>query len=575
VPKSNGVTYCDVAVSPAQDTIYYVWDGAGEIWCNMEEQLISHQVSTPSSPAGPAEGGLGVSYGFATGGSACNLGHDVEYRFDWDDGSMSVWSSATTASHAWQAAGVYSVRAQARCSFEPSVVSDWSTVKQVVISASAGPYTLQILSAPGGTTNPVPGSYPYGAGGLASIAASPNPGYRFSYWEGNVPENSIGQNPLSLTMDGDKVIRPHFLTSAWSVPSVNLSQTATVSTAPRLAASGSSLHAIWIEDGLLNYRRSPNGGATWSPKIQLTNGGDISEDSYGIAIAASDNFVHIVMSWRYLPSEDHDIYYLRSTDGGASFGSWVLLTNDTFETRVPDIGVYGSDVHIVYTDFSLGNWEIMYLKIQNYGTGAITSRRVSFTDTGISFKPQIAVSLDGTLVHIVYTDTYSGIADIYYARLAGAGTGALSIRKLTAGGGASRTPDIAVSQSGDLQYVFISYVSDSLGNDEVILKRLMGFGLGEEKTIRLSYSAGASVFPRIATAGENVYVVHADLTPGHWVVYSKVIPNYGFASFLTKQVSYGMGNSELPDIVCLDGKAHTIWSDNSSGNYEILYKSEI
>ena len=575
VPNSGGVTNCDVATTPSQDMVYYVWDGAGEIWCNMGEQLFSHLVSTPTSPAGPAEGGIGVSYEFATGGSACNLGDDVEYRFDWGDGAMSVWTSTGTLSHAWSAADAYSVKAQARCSIDPSVVSAWSAVKQVVISASTGPYALQVLSSPEGTTDPVPGSYPYGAGGLASILATPNAGYKFSYWEGNVPENKISQNPLSLTMDGDKVIRPHFLISAWSSPSVNLSQTAAVSTAPRFAASGSSLHAIWIEGGLLYYRRSTNGGATWGSKIQLTTGGDISEGSYGIAIAASGNFVHIVMSWRNLPTEDHDIHYLRSTDGGASFGSWTALTNDAFETRVPDVGVYGSDVHVVYTDLSLGNWDIMYLKIQDYGTGAISSRRVSFTDPGVSYKPQLAVSPDGTLVHIVYTDTYSGVSDIYYTRLEGAGSGALSVRKLTEGGGASRYPDIAVSQSGDLQYVFISYISDSLGNDEVMLKRLAGFGLGEEKTLRLSYSAGASVFPRIATAGENVYVVYADLTPGHWVVFSKKIPNYGFASFLTKQVSFGLGNAELPDIVCLAGKAHTIWSDDSTGNYEILYKSEL
>jgi hypothetical protein len=575
VPDSNGATYCDVASSPSQDTVYYVWDGAGEIWCNMSEQVVVHVVSTPTTPAGPSEGAIGGSYGFTTGGSACNLGHAVEYRFDWGDKTMSVWTSSPALSHAWSTADAYEVKAQARCAVEPTVVSDWSAAKLVVISAAAGPYTLEILPASGGTTSPAPGSYPYGAGAQAYVEASPNPGYRFSYWEGNVPESGIGQNPLSLTMDGDKVIRPHFLMTSWSVPSVNLSQTVAMSTAPRLAASGSSLHALWIEGGLLYYRRSPNGGASWGSKVQLTNGGDISEESYGISIAASGDYVHILMSWRYLSSDDHDIYYLRSTDGGASFGSWVQLTNDDFETRIPDIAVFGSDVHIVYTDLSMGNWEVMYLKIQDYGTGATTSRRVSFTDTGISFKPQIAVSLDGTLVHIVYTDTYSGTSDIYYARLAGAGTGALSLRKLTAGGGASRYPDIAVSQSGDLQYVFISYISDALGNDEVFMKRLAEFGLGEEKTIRLSYSSGASVFPRIATAGEDVYVVHADLTPGHWVVYSKKIPNYGLAHFLTNQVSYGMGNSELPDVVCLNGKAHTVWSDDSTGNYEILYKSEI
>jgi len=59
----------------------------------------------------------------------------VEYQFDWNGGGwgLSNWGSATQ-SKAWTSAGVYNVRARARCTQDVSVVSDWSNPLSVSIS---------------------------------------------------------------------------------------------------------------------------------------------------------------------------------------------------------------------------------------------------------------------------------------------------------------------------------------------------------------------------------------------------------------------------------------------------------
>lgn len=536
----------------------------------------THTVSVPTAPDGPAEGFTTVSYGFTGGGASCNMGHALEYRYDWGDGSFSDWASPSSGSHAWSGADTYYVKAQARCSQDMNIVSEWSSQKMVVISAAAGPYTLQILTSSNGTTNPAPGSYSYDSGENASVQALPSAGFVFAYWEGNVPENKISQNPLSLTMDGDKTITPHFMASSWSSPSKNLSQTAGSSDTPRLAISGSSFHVIWVEDGLLNFRRSTNGGSTWGTKIPLTSGGDIYGGSYGISIAAEGSYVHIAMSWRNVSSVDHEIYYCRSTNGGSSFGGWVQLTDNATESRMPDLEINGSYVHIVYTDEWPGNWEIMYQRISDYGSGSVLTRRLSYSNPGVSYKPRLAVSDDGSLVHVAYVDDASGNSDIYYKRIDSSGSGTILSRQLTSGGGVSRYPDIAVSHGAELQYVFVVYIDDWAGNNEIMFQRLADFGLGEVKSARLTYSTGNSVFPTICAqdTGENVYVAYADLTPGHWTVYIKKIPNYGFSTWLTKQISYGTGRSEYPHLAASAGKAHIVWQDDSSGNREILYKYE-
>jgi len=97
--------------------------------------VILHTVSTPTIPSGPASGFTTISYTYATGDSVCSAGHSVEYQFDWGDGNFSAWSSSTSSSHSWASAGTYSVKAQARCSQDPTIISSWSTGLAVTISS--------------------------------------------------------------------------------------------------------------------------------------------------------------------------------------------------------------------------------------------------------------------------------------------------------------------------------------------------------------------------------------------------------------------------------------------------------
>lgn len=99
---------------------------------------ILEKVSTPDAPSGPAAGMTGQTYSYATGGSASDLGHLVQYLFEWGDGSNSGWLPAaqTSATKAWGSDGTYQVRARARCLEHPAVVSEWSETFSVTITAT-------------------------------------------------------------------------------------------------------------------------------------------------------------------------------------------------------------------------------------------------------------------------------------------------------------------------------------------------------------------------------------------------------------------------------------------------------
>gem|GEM_PF-3293613 len=121
-------------------------------------------VSTPSVPAGPSALCIAVSGDFLTGNSTSSLGHTVEYQFEWDDGTLSQWGTATTRSHSWNE-GAYCVRARARCATHTTIESPWSNCHTVNVEAE----TVSAPSVPTGPAQGEPGiDLSYTAGGATS-----------------------------------------------------------------------------------------------------------------------------------------------------------------------------------------------------------------------------------------------------------------------------------------------------------------------------------------------------------------------------------------------------------------------
>jgi len=117
--------------------------GAISLWSNWHEVAIADTVSlppgSPRAPAGPDSGYTDSVYQFSTLAGDPN-GDRIQLQLDWGDGDTSDWgglvaeSTLVTMSHAWLAAGEFSVRARARD--EKGLVSDWSAAHVLTISDS-------------------------------------------------------------------------------------------------------------------------------------------------------------------------------------------------------------------------------------------------------------------------------------------------------------------------------------------------------------------------------------------------------------------------------------------------------
>ncbi len=95
----------------------------------------------PSTPSGPITGSPGTWYTYST--SADDPDDDqVKYYFDWGDGT-GTWTSfvasgnSASASHSWDVAGTYQVKAKAQD--EHGAGSNWSTALTVTVSGNSAP----------------------------------------------------------------------------------------------------------------------------------------------------------------------------------------------------------------------------------------------------------------------------------------------------------------------------------------------------------------------------------------------------------------------------------------------------
>ena len=113
-------------------------DGIGDAPYSVPENGVDHYplmapatneiISKPTAPSGPANGTIGMSYSYTTGGSSSSLADSVQYLFDWGDGTNSGWLPVgiTSVLKYWISTGQYLVRSLARCASHKAVLSAWS-----------------------------------------------------------------------------------------------------------------------------------------------------------------------------------------------------------------------------------------------------------------------------------------------------------------------------------------------------------------------------------------------------------------------------------------------------------------
>jgi len=204
------------------------------------------------------------------------------------------------------------------------------------------------------------------------------------------------------------------LGAAWTAR--RISNNSGISAKPDIAVWGQNIYLVWQDtsDVVSYYRiyfsKSADGGATWqTPKM-------ISNDYYycgdpKIAVSGSNVYVVWYDSDIMNPPYDREITFTKSSDGGATWQTAVRLTNNTGDSHYPDIAVDGSNVYAVWEDDTPGNYDIYFRTSTDGGATWQTAKRLT-NNSGSSVAPSIIVS--GLNVFVVWNDNTPGNLDTFF-----------------------------------------------------------------------------------------------------------------------------------------------------------------
>jgi len=104
-------------------------------------------------------------------------------------------------------------------SFDPTnkTYTNVTTNQTQNFTATLITYALTINSGTGGTTDPEPGALSYNSGTEVAVTATPDEGYEFTAWTGDVPEGHENDNPLTVTIDSDKTLTVSFSVKTYTL----------------------------------------------------------------------------------------------------------------------------------------------------------------------------------------------------------------------------------------------------------------------------------------------------------------------------------------------------------------------
>jgi hypothetical protein len=146
-------------------------------------------------------------------------------------------------------------------------------------------------------------------------------------------------------------------------PAKRLTWTAGYSAWPDLAVDFSDhLHVVWYDGTPGNYeiyyKKSTDGGATWSINKRLTF---TSGNSWWPAVAV-DSSGKLPLVWMDDTPGNYEIYCNKSVDGGVTWSGAKRLTWTLGKSMVPAIAITSnSTIHVVWADDTPGNAEIYYM----------------------------------------------------------------------------------------------------------------------------------------------------------------------------------------------------------------------
>ena len=322
-------------------------------------------------------------------------------------------------------------------------------------------------------------------------------------------DNSSGAFDIFFTRSSN-------LGTTFSAPH-NISNNSGGSFIPQMALDGNgNIYVVWTDNTAGNdeilFSHSVDGGATFSPPKNISNN---NGNSFNTQIAV-DTGGNVNVVWEDSTPGNLDIFFARSTDGGISFSAPQDISNNVGNSEIPQIGVdHSGDINVVWQDDTPGNLDVFFSRSTNGGASFSAPTDLS-NNSGASIFPEIAVDDVGN-INIVWEDTTALNSGTLFTRSTNGGATFSPLQNLSGNTGISQFPRIAVDSGGKINVV---WENNAPGNFDIFFSRSADSGANFSAPKNLSNSTGISHLPQMALdSNGNINVVFSDTTPGNLDVF--------------------------------------------------------
>jgi hypothetical protein len=363
----------------------------------------------------------------------------------------------------------------------------------------------------------------------------------------------------------------------------NLSNNDGRSDEPQIAAVGVNVYVVWRDNSSgkdqIYFKRSSDTGNSFNSTENLSNTNGSSTDPQ---ITATANNAYIV--WSDTTTGNGDIYFKSSTDNGTSFSfPKNLSTNLDGQALFPQIEAIGNNVYVVWQDETPDKGRIRFRASNDNGNDFSITRVLSQESEVNANSPQLSVS--ESAIYVVWEDNSrsgnnsSKNFDLLFRVGIDGGSTFTNTRILTKNPGGSFDPHTATS--GENMYAV--WEDNTAGDDtslnwEVRFRGVLYNGENTTDTKILSENIGeVADFPQIAASESNLYVVWSDLFirtyPGMFEIFFTFSKDEGRNFSQAVNLSSNQGSSVLPRIAASEDHAYVVWSDTTTGNGDIYFRS--
>jgi len=262
--------------------------------------------------------------------------------------------------------------------------------------------------------------------------------------------------------------------ATFSAPA-NLTTNTTGSVGPQMAIGvDGSINVVWEDDfnfqSDISFRRSTDGGLNFSPAINspATNLSNNTGNSFGAQVAV-DLSGNIEVVWTDNTSHNNDIFFARSSDGGATFAPTKNLSNSAGDSGNAQVGVDANgNIYVAWQDNvpPAFNKDIYFAHSSDGGANFSTTN-VS-NNSGNSINPVMNVDAAGG-INLVWMDRTPGNASIFFTRSTDAGATFFSAaQNVSSDSGFSSDGQIVADTKGNLNVV---WSDDAPGVNQVLFSR--------------------------------------------------------------------------------------------------------